>query len=54
MRRYRVEVILDERSDCEPFETITEVAQFVLYQVNQGRFVNGRSALATEIVEEQP
>lgn len=51
MSRYRVEIIIVERDDCEPFTSETEVAQFISNQVMTGAFVKAASVMATKLEE---
>ena len=51
MSSYRVELIVVERDDCEPFANETEVALFVSRQVMEGAFIRASSVVATKVEE---
>ena len=49
--RYRVELIVIERDDCEPFADENEVALFVSHQIMAGAFIKASSVLVTKLEE---
>jgi hypothetical protein len=49
--RYRVELIVVERDDCEPFTDETDVALFISHQVMAGAFIKASSVIATKLEE---
>lgn len=52
MSRYRVEAIIVERDDCEPFENETDVGLFISRQIMAGAFLQASSVKATKLEED--
>lgn len=53
MSRYRVEMVVVERDDCEPFENETDVGLFISRQVMAGAFIRASSVKATKVEEDR-